>query len=133
MTKTLLTVFGFFVVTFGVQGLSHFVINKAHFDAISFARAEPILPMGFAAIIIQALIFSFVMTRLFPDGASFGQAVTVVACFGLFLASYIVLAEPAKYAAPSVWAWVRVEATASTLQFASFGMVLWLIYRAKSG
>ena len=132
MKKTILTVLAFMIVSFGVQGLSHFVINVDHFATITFVRADPVLPMGFAAMIIQALVFSFVMSRLWPDGATIRQGLAVSACFGLFLASYIVLAEPAKYAAPSIPAWVMVEGIASLIQFSVFGMLLGLIYRNEA-
>lgn len=118
-------------VSFGVQGLSHFVINAEHFASITFMRSEPILPMGIAAMIIEALIFSFVMSRLWPEGATIQQGLVVSACFGLFLASYIVLAEPAKYAAPSISAWMTVESIASFVQFCIFGVLLGVIYRKK--
>jgi hypothetical protein len=131
MKKPALTVLAFILVSFGVQGLSHFVINVDHFAAITFMRPEPVLPMGFAAMIIEALIFSFVMSRLWPDGATIQQGLIVSACFGLFLASYIVLAEPAKYAAPSIPSWMVIEGMASLIQFAVFGVLLGLIYRKK--
>jgi len=132
MKKPILTVLAFMLVSFGVQGLSHFVINADHFATISFIRPDPVLPMGFAAMIIEALIFSFVMSRLWPDGATIQQGLVVSACFGLFLASYIVLAEPAKYAAPSIPAWMIVEGMASFVQFGVFGLLLGLIYQNKA-
>lgn len=95
-------------------------------------RADPVLPMGFAAMIIQALIFSFVMSRLWPDGATIRQGLVVSVCFGLFLASYIVLAEPAKYAAPSIPSWMLVEGFTSLIQFGVFGVLLGLIYQKRS-
>jgi len=115
-----------------VQGLSRFVINVDHFVTITFMRADPVLPMGFAAMIIQALIFSFVMSRLWPDGATIRQGLVVSVCFGLFLASYIVLAEPAKYAAPSIPSWMLVEGFTSLIQFGVFGVLLGLIYQKRS-
>lgn len=131
MKKPILTVLAFMFVSFGVQGLSHFVINADHFASISFIRPDPVLPLGFATMIVQALIFSFVMSRLWPDGATIQQGLNVSACFGLFLASYIALAEPAKYAAPSIPAWMLVEGIASVVQFSVFGLLLGLIYRNK--
>lgn len=132
MKKAGLTVLAFMLVSFGVQGLSHFVINVDHFAAIAFMRPDPVLPMGFAAMIIEALILSFVMSRLWPEGATIRQASIVSGSFGLFLASHIVLAEPAKYAAPSISAWMTVESIASFAQFAIFGVLLGLIYRRKT-
>lgn len=132
MKKPILTVLAFILVSFGVHGLSHFVINVDHFATITFMRADPVLPMGFAAMIIEALIFSFVMSRLWPDGATIRQGLAVSACFGLFLASYIVLAAPAKYAVPSIPAWMLVEGIASLIQFTVFGVLLGLIYRIET-
>jgi hypothetical protein len=131
MQTIALTVLAFMCVTFAVQGTSHFVLNADHFASISFMRPDPILPMGFAVMIIQALIFSFAMLRLWPDGATIQQSLMVSASMGLFLASYIALAEPAKYAAPSIPAWIAVESTASFVQFAVFGVLLGLIYRKR--
>jgi len=129
MSKTILTVIAFMIVSFGVQGLSHFVINVDHFAGIPFMRANPILPLGLLAMAVQGLIMSFAMLRLWPDGATITQGIMVSASFGLFLGAYIVLAEPAKYAIPSIPAWMMIEATASTIQFGVFGVLLGLIYR----
>ena len=46
MRNTVLTIAAFMIISFGVQGLSHFVINVDHFAGISFMRPEPILPIG---------------------------------------------------------------------------------------
>lgn len=130
--KPALTVFAFMLVTFGVQGTSHFVINTEHFSTIDFVRADPVLPLGFAAMIIQALVLSFVMLTLWPNGATIRQGLGVSISFGLFLGSYIALAEPAKYAAPSIPAWMLTESTASLVQFSVFGLILGLIYRKRA-
>lgn len=132
MRNAVLTVVAFVIVTLSVQGLSHFAINADHFASIPFVRAEPIMPLGFAVMVIQALIFSFVMSRLFPNGATIQQALMVSGCFGLFLGSYIALTEPAKYAAPSIAAWITVESVASITQFLTFGLLLGLIYKRKA-
>lgn len=132
MAKLGLTIVAFIIVTFGVQGMSHFVINVEHFSKIDFMRPEPVLPLGFSVMIIQALIMGLVMSRLWPGGATIKQGLSVSACFGLFLGSYIVLTEPAKYAAPSIPAWMLVEGIASFTQFAIFGVLLGFIFRKNA-
>lgn len=131
MLKPALTIIAYIFVSFGVQALSHFVINADHFASIPFMRPESILPLGLAAMVVQALIFSFVMSQLWPDGASIRQGAVVSVCLGLFLASYIVLVEPAKYPVPSIPGWMMVEATASAIQFGIFGVLLGLIHQKK--
>lgn len=129
LKKSVLTVLAFMVVSFAVQGLSHFVINVEHFAGIPFMRAEPIIALGLLVMVVQALVVSFVMHQLWPEGATMRQSLTVSACFGVFLASYIALVEPSKYVAPSISAWITVEAAASFIQFSVFGVLLGLIFR----
>lgn len=129
MVTHLLSMVAFMVVSFAVQGLNHFVINKAHYDQIDFARAEPVLLLGFLAMIIQGLVLSFAMTKIVTSGSFFKDGLLVSLAFGLFLASYIALAEPAKYAAPSIASWFLTEGLASTIQFLVFGGVLGWVHR----
>ncbi len=129
MTKHLLSVLAFIVVSFVVQGLNHFVINQAHYENIDFARAEPVMALGFLAMIIQGLILTFAMTRIVSTGNRLQDGLLVSISFGLFLAVYIALAEPAKYAAPSIPSWFMTEGLASTIQFLIFGVVIGLIHR----
>lgn len=129
MLKHLLSVIGFIVVSFAVQGLNHFVINKAHYDEITFARAEPVLWLGVLAMVIQGVVLSFALTKMTPNGVRIADGMLVSLAFGLFLASYIAIAEPAKYAAPSIQSWFMTEGLVSTIQFVVFGLVLGLIHK----
>lgn len=127
--KHLLAIIGFILVTFSVQGLSHFVINKEHFASIPFIRGSPIMALGFAVMIIEGAILSLAYSRLSPQTGSIKTAYEIVLAFGLFLGSYIALTEPAKYTAPSVGSWILIESAASFMQFAIFGIVLWLSHK----
>ena len=129
MTKHLLSVLAFIVVSFAVQGLNHFVINKAHYDKIDFARSDPVLALGFLTMIIQGLILTFAMTMIVTSGSLLKDGLFVSLSFGLFLASYIALAEPAKYTAPSIPMWFLTEGIVSTIQFVIFGLALGFIHR----
>ncbi|WIY25492.1 hypothetical protein [Parasedimentitalea psychrophila] len=129
MTKHLISVLAFMAVTFAVQGSSHFLLNKDHFAAVGFLRGSPIMLMGFSVMIIQGLILSLALSRLAPTVPTLRDAITISLGFGLFLASYIVLTEPAKYAVPSILDWIKIEATASAVQFGVFGILLGWIHR----
>lgn len=132
MAKHLLSVLAFIIVTFGVQGINHFIINKSHYANISFARAEPIMVLGFLSMIIQGIVLTTAMTKIAPTGATIIDGLTVSLAFGLFLAVYIAFAEPAKYAAPSISSWIMTEGFVSTIQFVIFGVVLGLIHQKLS-
>jgi len=130
--KHIFSILAFMVVSFSVQGTSHFVINADHFASVGFLRPGPIMPLGLAAMILEGFIMSVALSRFMPGGSTVRDGLAVSAAFGLFLASYIVLAEPAKYAVPSISNWMVIEATASCIQFSVFGLLLGFIHRKKA-
>jgi hypothetical protein len=88
-----LTIVAYALTTFAVQGTSHFAINAEHYAGISLMRAQPIVPMGLASMVIQGAIFALLFPtfnhgrRPVRNGLMFSWAL------GGFLASYIVLGE----------------------------------------
>lgn len=132
MLKHFLSVLGFMIVSFSIQGLNHFVLNTTHYESIDFARAHPIMALGILAMLIQGSILTFAMTKLTNLDTRIRDGLVISLTFGLFLAAYIVLAEPAKYAAPSLASWMITEAIASLTQFTIFGFLLGLIHSKLS-
>ena len=128
MTKHLLSVLAFVIVSFAVQGTSHFIINEAHYASISFIRSEPILVLGVLVMVIEAIIISFALSAYKPNQVRVKDGIWVSLAFGLFLASHIALVEPSKYDVPSIMGWVKVEASASFVQFIVFGVILGYIH-----
>ena len=127
--KHFLSVLAFMGITFAVQGLNHFVLNADHYAAISFARPEPVMALGFLTMIVQGTIISLALHRMTPVGPGMKDGLTVSLGFGLFLGTYIAVTEPAKYAAPSIPAWMMIEGLASATQFLLFGLILAWIHR----
>ncbi|MEX2154231.1 MAG: hypothetical protein WD825_12900 [Gemmatimonadaceae bacterium] len=125
-----LTVVAYVLTTFAVQGTSHFAVNTDHFAAIPIMRAEPMVPLGIASMIIQGLIFAWLYPVYASGASSVRRGIAFSWMIGGFLASYIVLAEAGKYAIPSVPAWIAVEASAAFVQYTVFGVWLGLIHRA---
>ncbi|WP_419901805.1 hypothetical protein [Kiloniella sp.] len=128
MNKHLLSVLAFVIITFAVQGTSHMVINSEHYQQMGFLRPDPIFSLGFLAMLIQGTIMTTWLHLLAPQQATVRLGLIVSLGFGLFLASYISLASPAKYQVPSIPAWIMTESLASLLQFTLFGIVLGLIH-----
>lgn len=120
------------MVSFVVQGLNHFVINTNHYANIDFARLEPLMALGFLTMVVQGFILTFALARIAPGGATIKDGMAVSLSFGLFLGFYIAVAEPAKYAAPSISSWMVTEGVASTIQFVWFGLVLGWIHQRFS-
>lgn len=129
MTIHVLSVLAFIVASFATQAVSHFVLNKAHYDTITFARADQVIWMGVSVMIVQGILLSVCYATLAPVMPGMGGAVMFALGVGLFLGSYIALVEPAKYQVPSIARWVRVEGLASLVQFVFYGILLGLIYQ----
>lgn len=128
--KIMLTVLAYVLTTFAVQGTSHFAINAEHFAAIPIMRAEPMIPLGIASMIIQGLIVAWLYPAYANTASTMRKAIAFSWLMGGFLASYIVLAEVGKYAIPPVTSWIVVEASAAFVQYTLFGIWLGLIHRA---
>lgn len=129
MLVHLLSLIAFIIVSFAVQGLSHFVINKDHFAGIDFMRPNPIVPLGVLVMVVQGLLISVALQMWRGSEAVLLDGVKVAFVFGLFLATYIVIVEPSKYAVPSITNWMMVEGIASFIQFSLFGLVLGYIHQ----
>ncbi len=124
-----LTILAYVLTTFAVQGTSHFAINADHFAAIPIMRAEPMIPLGIASMVIQGLIFASLYPSYANSASTIRKGIIFSWLIGGFLASYIVLGEVGKYAIPSVAGWIAVEASSAFVQFTLFGLWLGLIHR----
>lgn len=119
----------YIVSTFAVQATSHFAINKDHYAAITIMRQEPNFALGFSSMIIQGILMCSLYKRLCRDlPGVLGGWIFALLC-GLFLSSYIALAEPGKYAVPSIASWIAVETSAAFVQFSLFGVALGWLFR----
>jgi len=127
--KHILSIAAYMAVTFAVQGTSHFVLNYDHYAAIAHLRPEPIMPMGFGAMIIQGLILTFGFERVYGPRPSAREGLVFSLAFGVFLGSYMWLAEPAKYAVPSIAGWISVELPMNLIQFLVYGILIAWIHR----
>jgi len=124
-----LTVLAYVVTTFAVQGTSHFLLNKEHYAAISFMRQDPLVALGFTAMIVQGLIFAYLFPTFMQAERPVRSGLVFSLTIGAFLASYIVLATAGEYVIPSVASWIGVEASTALVQYSAFGVLLGLVHR----
>lgn len=124
-----LTVIAFMFASFAVQAFSHFVLNTAHYSSISFMRPAPIMPLGLFVMVLQGIALGILFPAIQWKGSVMRNALLFALVMGAFLGAYIALVEPAKYAVPSIGAWISVEASASLIQFLIFGFLLGLIHK----
>ena len=126
-----LTVLAYVATTFAVQGASHFAVNAAHYAAIPIMRAEPVIAMGLASMLIQGVLFAVLFPAFTRGVSTVWDGVKFSWALGGFLASYIVLGEVGKYAIPSIASWIAVEGSVAFVQYTLFGVLLGLIHRRR--
>lgn len=126
-----LTVLAYIFATFAVQAVSHFVIASAHYKSITIMRPEPVVALGFLATIVQGLIFAVLFPLFNRSGSTTRNALFLSWAVGMFLLSYIALAEPAKYQIASIATWSGVETASAAIQFTLFGLLLGFIHRQE--
>ena len=97
--------------------LTTFADNYAKLDLL---RADPILPMGFATMLVQGAIFSWAYPRLFSTERTnwISSAAKAFVVFGLLAWSYAVLAVAARTQMNSASQFLALESGWTALQFA---------------
>src|SRR5262249_29807612 len=62
-----LGVAAYLVPTFPIAYTWHLVVFAPTYDALGIYRPDPIIPFGFASMLIQGIVFSWAYPRLFPE------------------------------------------------------------------
>ena len=101
------------------------------YEALGIYRPDPIIPFGFASMLIQAVAFSWAYPRLFPQrGRDFlKRGLLYGLALGILSWSFTTLAVAAKNIMISVPAFVQLETGFTLLQFLIVGPLIALAYR----
>jgi hypothetical protein len=121
----------YLVPTFPIAYMWHLVVFAPAYDALGIYRPDPIIPFGFASMLIQAIAFWFAYPRLFPGrgsailkpGLTYGLALAVLSW------SFTTLAVAAKNIMTSVPTYIQLETGFTLLQFLFVGPLIALAYR----
>jgi hypothetical protein len=112
----------------------HLKTFSANYAALDLLRHDPILPMGFATMLLQGALFSWAYPRLFDTSRAAwpGSAAKAFAFFGLLGWSYAVLAVAAKVHMTSVPDFLALETGWTILQFAVTMPLIALAHRNRA-
>jgi hypothetical protein len=121
----------YLVPTFPIAYAWHLMVFAPAYDALGIYRPDPIIPFGFASMVIQGIIFSWAYPRLFPQrnsailkpGLIYGLALAILSW------SFTTLAVAAKNIMTSVPAYIQLETGFTLLQFLIVGPLIALAYR----
>ena len=121
----------YLVPTFPIAYTWHLVVFAPAYDALGIYRPDPIIPFGFASMLIQGIVFSWAYPRLFPERG--GGILKPGLVYGLALAilswSFTTLAVAAKNIMTSVPTYIQLETAFTLLQFLIVGPLIALAYR----
>jgi hypothetical protein len=117
--------------TFPIAYVWHLVLFAPTYDALGIYRPDPIIPFGFASMVIQGIIFSWAYPRLFQGrggailrpGLAYGFALAVLSW------SFTTLAVAAKNIMSSIPTYLLLETGFTLLQFAIVGPLIALAHR----
>jgi len=122
------------VLTFAIAFTWHLVLFKSLYDELAiFTRAQPIIPLGIASIVLQAVIIVFMYSRWPKSGSAARDGLRFGLLIGALMATIAVLAEAGKQNVTSLGTWLILESVYYLLQFGMVGMVIGLIFAGRKG
>lgn len=128
--KLFLGMLGYSVVTLGLAAPWHFIWFKNLYHSLGmYNRAEPIIPLGIASMLLQGAIMAWLYPRAYPQNRSLASALFFCWLMGAFLFSVSTMANAAKIAVSPLSTWFAVQTAFHFLQFTLVGLAFSWIYR----
>lgn len=110
----------YLVPTFALGFVWHLVAFKGYYDALEIYRKDVIIPFGFLAMSMQALLFAWIYAHVFAAKPGVPSRVVGYASFGAALSwSFTTISVAAKNVMSSVPDYLLIES--------SFTFVQWLM------
>lgn len=126
-----LAMLAYVVPTFITGFLWHLVFLHDAYTRLAIYRPEPVIPLGFASMLVQAVLFAWAYPRLFDTAA--GTWKRSALCAGVSYAalswSFTTLAVSAKHPMASVPEYVAIETAFTVLQFLLVAPLMALAWR----
>lgn len=133
MKKLAFATLSYFVLTMALAYPWHMIwFHDLYVEMGAFQRAEPIMPLGMAAVIIQGLVIAYLYPFFYKGGHAVVQGIKFSLLMGLMVYTVMVFATAAKFMIEPVSTFLIYGTAFSFLQFTVTGVALGLIYRQKS-
>jgi len=129
-----LAMVAYIVPTFALGYFWHLVAFHEAYERLALYRAEVIIPIGIASMLIQGVFFAWAYPRLFSTQREAWLA-SALRFFGVFSAlawSFTTLPVAAKYHMSSVPEFLKLETAFTLLQFAVVSPFIALAYRGTA-
>jgi hypothetical protein len=126
----------YLVPTFALGFVWHLIAFKGHYDALAMYRRDVIIPFGFLAMTLQAVLFAWLFDSAFARAQlSVGRRGLYFAAFGAVLSwTFTTLAVAAKNVMTSVPDYLLIESAFTVVQWAIVGPLMALaLSKAQPG
>jgi hypothetical protein len=126
-----LGVLGYMVPTFALGFVWHLVLFKDYYESLAIYRTDIIIPLGFASMLVQSVLFAWIYARMFTTASS-STALLVVkyAILGALLSwSFTTLAVGAKNIMSSVPRFTAIETAFTVVQWLMVAPLTVLAFR----
>jgi hypothetical protein len=116
----------YLVPTFALGFVWHLVAFEDYYAALALYREDVIVPFGFLAMTLQALLFAWLFDSAFArESMSFGRRASHFAGFGAVLSwSFTTLAVAAKNVMTSVADYLLIETAFTIVQWSIVGPLM---------
>ena len=124
----------FLLPTFPLGYFWHLKVFRTRYERLETYRPDMIIPFGFAAMLIQALLYAWLYPRLFSTDPSAWRvnAVHFGALFGFLAWSLAVLPVAAKYRMRSVSGFMALETAFTVVHYAIVSPLIALAWRGAT-
>ena len=133
MVRSAVTLAIYVVVNLSIAVLWHLVLFKETLAAATpFARAEPIIPLGMAAMVVQGIMLIWLYPRFHRTGSRAKSGLLFGALAGLFLATGAIWVEVGKFEFADGITYLGLETIYEVVSFSALGLVIALRHKKES-
>jgi hypothetical protein len=131
MTKRIIIgALSYLIPTFALGFVWHLIAFKSYYDELAIYRKDLIVPFGFLAISIQALLFAWTYARTFATWSNVRSRALGYAAFGALLSwTFTTIAVAAKNIMSSVPDYLLIESAFTLVQWAIVAPLTALLLR----
>ena len=106
-----LAILAYLVPTFALGFIWHLVVFKDYYELLAIYRADIIIPLGFASMLVQSVLFAWIYDGMFATApSSMGALIFKYAVLGAMISwSFTTLAVGAKNMMSSVPRFMLIE------------------------
>jgi hypothetical protein len=128
-----LAILAYLVPTFALGFVWHLVLFKDYYESLAIYRTDIIIPLGFASILVQSVLFAWIYDRMFAAASSpTGSLLLKYAPLGAVLSwSFTTLAVGAKNIMSSVPRFVLIETAFTIVQWLMVAPLTILAFRSR--